>query len=91
MAIQFINLRTGVSKNLRSQTTRLNVARKASLKDQIQLHSPQHSCGAWLASKGVSERIIQKILGHSSTQTTQKYSHVASSAVEGAIEETFGE
>ncbi len=46
---------------------------------------------AWFASKGVSERIIQEILGHSSTQTTQKYSHVASSAFEEATGETLGE
>ena len=69
------------------------MVRGAKLKgrDRLNFHSLRHSCGAWLASKGVSERIIQEILGHSSTQTTQKYSHVASSAVEGAMEETFGE
>lgn len=68
------------------------IVRGAKLKgrDRLNFHSLRHSCGAWLASKGVSERIIQEILGHSSTQTTQKYSHVASSAVEGAMEETFG-
>lgn len=68
------------------------MVRGAKLKgrDRLNFHSLRHSCGAWLASKGVSERIIQEVLGHASTQTTQKYSHVASSAVEGAVEETFG-
>lgn len=69
------------------------MVRGAKLKgrDRLNFHSLRHSCGAWLASKGVSERIIQEILGHASTQTTQKYSHVASSAVEGAMQETFGD
>lgn len=68
------------------------MVRGAKLKnrDRLKFHSLRHSCGAWLASKGVSERIIQEILGHASSRTTQIYSHVASSAVEGAMEETFG-
>lgn len=68
------------------------MARGAKLmgRDCLNFHSLRHSCGAWLADKGISERIIQEILGPSSTQTTQKYSHVASSAVEEAIERVFG-
>jgi integrase len=59
-------------------------------RERLNFHSLRHSCGAWLASQGVSERIIQEVLGHASTQTTQIYSHVAGSAVEGAMERVFG-
>lgn len=69
-----------------------DMVRGADLQDRerLKFHSLRHSCGAWLASKGVSERIIQEILGHASSRTTQIYSHLSSSAVEGAMEETFG-
>lgn len=60
-------------------------------RERLKLHSLRHSCGAWLASQGVSERIIQEILGHSSIQTTQIYSHIASHAMEDAMERAFGE
>jgi integrase len=69
-----------------------DMVRAAKLKDRegLRFHSLRHSCGAWLASQGVSERIIQEILGHASSATTQIYSHVAGSAVEDAMERTFG-
>jgi integrase len=69
-----------------------DMVRGAKLKERerLKFHSLRHSCGAWLASRGVSSRIIQEILGHASSQTTEIYSHLSSSAVEGAMEETFG-
>jgi integrase len=69
-----------------------DMVRAAKLKDRdgLRFHSLRHSCGAWLASQGVSERIIQEILGHASSATTQIYSHVAGSAMEDAMERTFG-
>ena len=59
-------------------------------RDNLNFHSLRHSCGAWLASQGVSERVIQEILGHASSATTQIYSHVASHAVTDAMERVFG-
>lgn len=59
-------------------------------RERLSFHSLRHSCGAWLASQGVSARIIQEILGHASTQTTQIYSHIASNAMEEAMEKAFG-
>ena len=59
-------------------------------RDNLNFHSLRHSCGAWLASQGVSERVIQEILGHASSATTQIYSHVANHAVTDAMERTFG-
>lgn len=85
--------RTGKPPKADRMTRRFkDIMRGAKLKgrDRLSFHSLRHPCGAWLASKGVSERLIQEILGHASSRTTQKYSHVASSAVEGAMEEVFG-
>jgi site-specific recombinase XerD len=40
--------------------------------------------------EGVSMRIIQAILGHSSTSVTEKYSHLQPEVLGQAMEETFG-
>lgn len=68
------------------------MVRGAGLKgrEDLHFHSLRHTCGAWLASQGISARIIQEILGHASSATTQIYSHVTSSALEDAVERTFG-
>lgn len=67
-------------------------ARRAKLRDRERLHfhSLRHSTGAWLASKGVSQRMIQQILGHASPQTTEIYSHLMPSAVEREMKRVFG-
>jgi integrase len=59
-------------------------------RERLSLHSLRHSCGTWLASNNVSESIIQKVLGHASTQTTQIYIQIANDAVEDAMEQAFG-
>src|SRR5262249_18811306 len=41
--------------------------------DDAGFHTLRHTTGTWLAQKGESAVKIQKILGHSSIQTTQKY------------------
>ncbi len=41
--------------------------------------------------KGVPMRVIQAILGHSSVNVTERYSHLASETLDAAMEETFGE
>ncbi len=70
-----------------------DMVRKAKLRgrEDMRFHSLRHSCGAWLASQGVSSRIIQEILGHVTPRTTEIYSHLMGPAVEDAMERTFGE
>ena len=67
-------------------------ARKAKLKDRERLsfHSLRHTTGSWLAMQGVPMRVIQGILGHSTVNMTQRYSHLAPEVMEQAMEETFG-
>ena len=36
-------------------------------------------------------RVISEILGHSSTQVTEMYSHLSPDVMDRAMEETFGE
>ncbi|NBB86990.1 MAG: tyrosine-type recombinase/integrase [Bacteroidetes bacterium] len=66
-------------------------AAKVKGRERLRFHSLRHTTGAWLASKGVSARIIQEILGHATPVTTEIYSHIAGPAVEDAMERVFGE
>lgn len=53
--------------------------------DTITLHGLRHSCATDLLSKGVSAVIVQKILGHSSINTTMIYEHLDSTNINNAI------
>lgn len=67
--------------------------RKAKLpnRERLNFHSLRHTAGSWLAMKGVPMAVIRDIIGHSSTQITEIYSHATSAAAARAMEETFGE
>jgi len=67
--------------------------RKADLKEKEELHfhSLRHTCGAWLASSGVPLRVIQEILGHSSTSVTEIYSHLQPDVMGDAMEQAFSD
>lgn len=66
--------------------------RKAKLSDHedLSFHSCRHTTGSWLSMQGVPLRVISEILGHSSTQVTEKYSHLQPEVMERAMDETFG-
>lgn len=66
--------------------------RKAKLADaeELSFHSCRHTTGSWLSMQGVPLRVISEILGHSSTQVTEMYSHLQADVMERAMDETFG-
>jgi integrase len=47
-------------------------------------HSLRHSCGTYLIAAGVSDRVVQAILGHSSATMTRHYTHALPSMMEAA-------
>lgn len=51
-------------------------AASAELSDKIHFHSLRHTFASWLVQDGASLYEVQKLLGHSSSQTTQIYSHL---------------
>jgi integrase len=66
--------------------------RKAKLKkrEELHFHSLRHTAGSWLASSGVPLRVIQQILGHSTVNVTEIYSHLQPEVMGDAMEKAFG-
>lgn len=60
--------------------------RAAKLPNQkVRFHSLRHSFATWLVQDGVPLAEIQALLGHSSVQVTEKYSHLAASELHAAV------
>lgn len=51
-----------------------NACKRAGLVD-VSPHTLRHTCGTWLAQKGVPLHLIGGWLGHTDTRTTQLYAH----------------
>jgi site-specific recombinase XerD len=50
--------------------------RKACLSDKLHFHSLRHTFASWLVQDGASLYEVQKLLGHSTSKTTEIYSHL---------------
>ena len=58
--------------------------KKAKLKG-VRFHDLRHTCASWLINAGVDLYTVGKILGHSSTQTTARYAHLAHATLKDAM------
>ncbi len=60
--------------------------RRANLNDDLRFHSLRHTFATWLVQGGVNIYEVQKLLGHSDVRTTEIYSHLTASELQGAVD-----
>ncbi len=53
-------------------------------KPTLRIHDLRHSFASHLVSNGISLHVVGKLLGHTQSQTTQRYAHVADRALRDA-------
>ncbi|OQX96916.1 MAG: hypothetical protein B6I20_13785 [Bacteroidetes bacterium 4572_117] len=46
-------------------------------RQKVVFHTCRHTAASWMVMKGVSLYVVQKVLGHSTIQVTERYSHLA--------------
>ena len=64
--------------------------RLAGLDDRLHFHSLRHTCASWLVMHGQSLLFVAGVLGHSSTQVTQRYAHLAPDSMSNGMNQALG-
>ena len=67
------------------ETLRREAVQAAGITKPVTVHSLRHAFATHLLEQGTDLRYIQKLLGHSSTKTTEIYTHVSKKSIEKII------
>lgn len=63
-----------------------NTARKIAGVPDVRIHDLRHSAASFMVNSGVDLYAVGRILGHSSPDTTARYSHLANDTLLSAVE-----
>lgn len=61
-------------------------ARIIDTRDKVVFHTLRHTYASWLVQRGIPLYTVGELLGHSSTEMTQRYSHLAPDNLRAAVE-----
>lgn len=84
----FPNARTG--KPYQSIFYSWDTARKAAGMPELRIHDLRHSFASFLVNAGRSLYEVQRLLGHTSSRTTQRYAHLSDDALTQAMSAASG-
>lgn len=81
----FVNVR-GERLTTQSVAAKLaSLSRRAGLRRHVTPHMLRHTTATLLLENGADIRVVQRLLGHASILTTQRYTHVTSRLLEGQL------
>ncbi len=46
-------------------------------RQRVTFHTCRHTCASWMVKQGISLYLVQKVMGHSTIQVTERYAHLA--------------
>ncbi len=46
-------------------------------RERVTFHTLRHTCASWMVMQGINLYLVQKVLGHSTIQVTERYAHLA--------------
>lgn len=69
----------------------LKFRRKAGLPEEFSLHSTRHTVESWLAQRGVPVTVIQRLMGHSTVTTTERYMSMRADVTQQWVRQAFEE
>jgi len=61
-------------------------ARAAAGLEDVHIHDLRHSAASFMINAGIDLYAVGKVLGHANAQSTERYSHVADSRLQAAVE-----
>ena len=68
---------TQISQVFRQAANKLFNQGVTDRRERVTFHTMRHTCASWMVRQGISLYLVQKVLGHSTIQVTEKYSHLA--------------
>jgi len=85
---------TQISQKFREVVNKLFNQDVTDRRERVTFHTCRHTCASWMVKQGISLYLVQKVLGHSTIQVTERYSHLAPDQLKlaaDAIDRAVGE
>ncbi len=68
---------TQISQKFREVVNKLFNQGVTDRRARVTFHTCRHTCASWMVKQGISLYLVQKVLGHSTIQVTERYAHLA--------------